>query len=378
MLRIGADGNIKSPLSTNPLVSFPDGVKANVGRVERVPSIELGLLYKAFDQHLLKFSSSFRYEEITTSERKNFGTGVIDGSEGVVNGDVTDVTNTQYVYLPYSSRTIWSLVAQDEWNIAKGWQLTTGVRYDDYSDFGGTVNPRVALVWDISSSLTSKLLYGRAFRAPSFSEQFNQNNPSLLGNKNLSPETINTVEWVMDYRPMPSLRTAINVYYYEINNLISAVADSNGITSTFQNNGSQRGHGTEFEWDWQLNDGWSLRGNYAWQDAVNSDTDISINGVPEHHVFVASTWRFLPQWQIQPQLNWVGGRNRAANDLRPLPDYTTVDLTLRGKKLFNHLNLSASLRNAFNVRGLEPAATRYPENLLLTGRSFYFEASVDF
>ena len=117
------------------------------------------------------------------------------------------------------------MVAQDEWQIADDWQLTAGVRYDDYSDFGGTVNPRVALVWDINEQITSKLLYGKAFRAPNFQEQRIQNNPVVLGNKNLNPETIHTYEWALDYRPFSSLRTAVNLYYYQINNLISAVPD---------------------------------------------------------------------------------------------------------------------------------------------------------
>ncbi len=121
-------------------------------------------------------------------------------------------------------------VLQDEWQLADDWQLTAGVRYDEYSDFGGTINPRAALVWDINQQLTSKLLYGRAFRAPTFSEQGNQNNPVLLGNRNLRPETINTYEWAFDYRPVSSLRTAVNLYYYQIESLISVVPDVTGGT----------------------------------------------------------------------------------------------------------------------------------------------------
>ncbi len=55
---------------------------------------------------------------------------------------------------------------QDEWRFAPDWTLTAGVRVDRYSDFGTTVNPRLALVGNLSPSLTAKLLYGRAFRAP--------------------------------------------------------------------------------------------------------------------------------------------------------------------------------------------------------------------
>lgn len=377
-LPIDSQGNIQSPASSNPLVSFPNGVNANVGRLENIPELELGSIYKGFDDHIVRFNNSFRYEAISATESKNFGPGVIDGSQGVVYGALTNLTGTQYVYLPDRQRSVWSTALQDEWQFAKGWQLTAGLRYDHYSDFGSTLNPRTALIWDINEQFTSKILYGRAFRAPSFSELANQNNPALLGNSGLKPETINTVEWAFDYRPFSSLRTAINLYYYSINNLIAAVTQNNGVTSRYQNNGSQHGYGSEFEWDWQLNKNWNVKGNYAWQHAINENTSAAVTGVPEHHIFVAAGWRFLPQWYLQPQLNWVAGRTSVALDQRPLSDYQTVDFTLRGKKLFQHVNLAFSLRNAFDQRYYELAALQLPTNLPMPGRSFYLEASVEY
>lgn len=375
-LPIGPNGNIN--LSNFSLISFPDGVNANVGRSENIPSMELTSIYRGLDRHVFRLNTGFRYEEISTTESKNIGTGVItDNTQTVVNGQLTNLTGTPFVYLADTNRSIWSLVAQDEWQIAQNWQLTSGVRYDNYSDFGGTLNPRLALVWDINEQLTGKLLYGRAFRAPNFSEQGTQNNPVVLGNKHLKPETINTTELAFDYRPLLSLHTTLNVYYYEINNLISAVPVANGLNQ-YQNNGNQNGYGSEFEWEWQWNQQWQIKGNYAWQHATNADTKQRITGVPEHHIYVALGWHFSPQWQVQPQLNWISGRTRSLNDQRPLDDYETVDLTLRGKKLFKHLNLAASLRNAFDEYPLEPATLQLPQNLPLAGRSFYFEASIDF
>ena len=54
-----------SPRSSS-LVLFPDGVNANIGRIEKIPSIELSSVYKGLDNHILRFSTGFRYEEITT------------------------------------------------------------------------------------------------------------------------------------------------------------------------------------------------------------------------------------------------------------------------------------------------------------------------
>ena len=381
VLPIGSDGNINTATNEKsefifPKVLFPDGVNNNLGRMERIPSIELSSVYRGLDNHILRLSAGFRYEEITTSDSRNYGYGV--PLPALVDGALTNVTGTPFVYLPDTHRTIWSLVAQDEWQFADDWQLTAGIRYDDYSDFGGTVNPRVALVWDINEQLTSKVLYGKAFRAPNFAEQFTQNNPVVLGNQNLNPETINTYEWALDYRPFSSLRTAVNVYYYKIDNLISAVPDSGRPTNTFQNSGDQNGYGTEFEFNWQASEQWNVKGNYAWQHATNEVTNQPVSGVPEHHVYTAFLWQFMPDWQFQSQLNWIGGRTSLPSDNRKLSDYETIDFTLRGKKLFGHLNLAASLRNAFDTNYYEPAAIQLPQNLPMPGRSFYLEASVNF
>ncbi|MGZ5018459.1 MAG: TonB-dependent receptor plug domain-containing protein [Methylobacter sp.] len=377
-LPIGFDGNINTSPGNSSLVSFPNGVNNNLGRIERIPSIELSSVYKGLNNHLLRFSTGFRYEQISPSESRNYGPGVIDGTQGVVGGALTDVTGTPFAYLPDTHRSVWSLVAQDEWQLASDWQLTAGVRYDDYSDFGGTVNPRVALVWDVNEQITSKLLYGKAFRAPNFAEQFTQNNPVVRGNNNLNPETINTYEWALDYRPTSSLRTAVNLYYYQIDNLISAMPDSTRRTNIFQNSGNQDGYGTEFEFNWQVAEQWNVKGNYAWQHATNELTNLPVAGVPEHHIYTALQWQFMPNWQLQPQINWIGNRTSSLGDNRTLDDYETIDLTLRGKKLFGQLNLAASLRNAFDTKYYEPAALQLPQNLPMPGRSFYLEASVNF
>jgi iron complex outermembrane receptor protein len=376
LLPIGTDGNITSSLSNRSLVLFPDGFNTNLGRIEKIPSIELSSIYKGLDNHMLRFSTAFRYEEISTSDSRNYGYG--EPLPAVVNGTLKDVTGTPFVYLPDTHRTIWSLVAQDEWQLATDWQLTAGLRYDEYSDFGGTVNPRVALIWDINEQITSKLLYGKAFRAPNFAEQYTQNNPVLLGNKNLDPETINTYEWALDFRPSSTLRTALNLYYYQINNLITAVPDPSRQTNIYQNSGNQDGYGTEYDFNWQWSEQWNVKGNYSWQHSTNEVTNRSVAGVPEHHVYVAFQWQFIHNWQFQPQINWIGGRTNLLGDNRNLRDYETIDFTLRGKKLFGHLNLAASLHNAFDINYFEPAALQLPQNLPMPGRSFYLEASVNF
>ncbi|MEQ1528190.1 MAG: TonB-dependent receptor [Methylococcales bacterium] len=384
LLPFGADGNISFSQPVG-LVYFPEGTNAITGRTVDVPSIELGSVYKGWQQHIARFNISYRYELLTTSFFSNMGAGAIDGNAllpppniNVVLGAPKNLSANAYSYLPDTHRSVWSAAAQDEWRFHDDWLLTTGLRYDYYSDFGSTVNPRLALLWDINEQLTSRWLFGRAFRAPSFSELGNINNPAQMGNKNLTPETIDTVEWALDYHPSRSLRLAHNFFYYQLHDYIGLVPDAGKPSVSFKNSSEQDGYGSEFEWNWQINEQWNLAGNYAWQHSQNTSTLHRITGIPTHHIFVAGTWQFLPQWQLQSQLNWVAGRDRDAGDTRPLDDYQTVDFIIRSKKLFGHLNVSAVLKNAFDSRYTELGSISAPTNIPMPGRSFYFEVAVQF
>lgn len=161
-------------------------------------------------------------------------------------------------------------------------------------------------------------------------EQYQQNSTLFLGNPSLSPETIATTELAFDYHPSKTLRTALNLYHYEIHDLISGPIASS-TTLTEQNTPGQDGYGSEFEWDWKFLPDWNLRGNYAWQFARNEATHTRVSNVPEHHVYSALAWNFLPKWQIQTQINWIGHRLSSPGDSRQLKDYETVDLTLNAK-----------------------------------------------
>ena len=49
---------------------------------------------------------------------------------------------------------------------ARRLELTAAVRYEDYSDFGSTTDPKVGLVWEPLDGLSLRATYGTSFRAP--------------------------------------------------------------------------------------------------------------------------------------------------------------------------------------------------------------------
>nr|WP_158513155.1 TonB-dependent receptor [Immundisolibacter cernigliae] len=207
---------------------FPDGVLGNPDVYERHYRGELSVLYTGIARHRLRLGGGYRKEDLyRVEESRNYtlvDLGAPFGTVPVPLGGLVDVTDLA-AFVREENRTIAYAFAQDEWNFRRDWTLTTGVRVDDYSDFGTTVNPRLALVWQTSYALTTKLLYGRAFRAPSFQELYAVNNPANLGNSSLNPETINTWELGLDWDAGRGLRAAANVFYYKMDDIIRFAAE---------------------------------------------------------------------------------------------------------------------------------------------------------
>lgn len=363
--------------------TFPDGVIGNPEVFERHVRANISGFYSGFDQHVLRIGAGFNYNSVyDVREIKNFS--LQPGLLPTPLPKLTNVTDTSDIFLTIGSRKNAFIFLQDEWSFITDWKLTTGVRYDYYSDFGSTVNPRLALVWETRHDLTTKLLYGRAFRAPSWAETRNINNPVSLGNPNLRPETINTVELAFDYRPIDKLRLGLNVFNYWWSDIIRFVPDSGSTTITAQNSGQQTGHGLELEADWRIAEGLTVLGNYSYQHSVDETTHHDAGYAPHHKVYLRGDWEFLPNWHLNPQIDWIIDRRRPAGDNRPnVQDYLWADLTIRRKYLLDHWEAAFSVRNLFDsdAREPSPSGTRQaliPNDLPLPGRYFYGEIRFNF
>lgn len=376
ILPIGEDGNINI---ANPsgLILFSDGVRGNPGEEENHFRLDLIAFYTGLVDHHLRFAGGMHYATLDPRETKNFGPSVLNGSTllpppalNTVDGTLTDVSDTDFVYIKSEDRMVYYGSLQDEWSIASDWDLTAGVRYDHYSDFGFTINPRIALVWDARHDTTAKLLYGRAFRAPSFAELFVINNPIVLGNPDLDPETIHTIELAIDYRPSFTIRTGINLFAYEIHDLIRFVPDSSGTSATAQNVGNQEGYGFELEAEWKVTQALSLASNYAFQNSKDTDTDSNAGDAPKNQIYLIGKWRFSPDWSLSSELLWVADRKRAANDPRPeIDDYTLVDLSLRRNRIVDGLSAALLIKNIFDTKAYEPSPNNpdIPQGSLVPG-----------
>ncbi|OQX09749.1 MAG: hypothetical protein BWK80_46520, partial [Desulfobacteraceae bacterium IS3] len=168
------------------------------------------------------------------------------------------------------TRKIWAVYLQDEWEIRENLNLTAGVRHDHYDDFGGTTNPRLGLVWSLLKDADIKLLYGQAFRSPSFQELYNDSNPSVLGNPNLEPEKIKTYETSLEYRFKGSHGINVTYFHNDIENLI--IRDTASPAHYLNMSGAEiQGIEAGISGAYSADAYWKL--SYTWQDPRNADND---------------------------------------------------------------------------------------------------------
>jgi iron complex outermembrane receptor protein len=360
------------PAGTNlGLGFFEDGMIGAPAKWERQARLEATATYTGLAEHRLRFGAGHaNLNMYRLRESKNFNPDFSPIGSGSL-ADVTDVTQTVPFMRPHE-RNVTHVYLQDEWSIASDWALTAGVRHDHYSDFGGTTNPRVALVWDASYDLTAKLLYGTAFRAPAFSELYLINNPTAIGNPHLSPERMRTLEAAGSWQAASNARLGLNVFRYWLSDLITL-----DTTLAYQNKGEQTGHGAELEAEWEPGRQVRLAAHYAFQHATDGQTDRDPGLSPRQRGYLRLDWQPVRGWHADVQANWVAGRERQAGDTRaPVADYSTVDMTLRTQSADGSWRLALTASNLFDADAREPspAGTPFvsiPNDLPRAGRAVF-------
>lgn len=311
------------PGGTLGLGPFPDGVIGRPNLSEENARADLDALFTGIAQHRLRIGAGFHWGDVfRTTDANNY-------LNGAPRPEPVDVSDTPAVFQPENQRTSHYVFAQDEWALAEDWELTGGVRYDRYSDVGGTTNPRLSLVWRTSPALTTKLIYGEAFRPPAFFELYGTSNPVALGNPDLKPEKLRSGELAFNWKPLASLAWDASVYRFHIHDFIDFANDPGQMTFTASNNSQVRGYGLETELRLQAGASVDLLANYSFQ-RTRDEGGAPLGLAPREEAHLRLTWRPAPRWSLAPQLNWAGARERQAGDSRPgLAGQTTADLALR-------------------------------------------------
>ncbi|RKZ52244.1 MAG: TonB-dependent receptor [Candidatus Parabeggiatoa sp. nov. 3] len=323
---------------------LPYAMTENLNYYEQHPRLDVSGFYSRFDKHLIRLGTGYAIDDqYKITDSLNFR----DGQEGTM----VDRSDQSDAWAPEVDRDSWYVFLQDRWIISPEWEFTAGIRYDNYSDFGSTTNPRAAVVWQPQPNFTTKLLFGRAFLAPTFDKLYIRTNPLGMGNPNLKPETIETWELAFDHQATETLHFAFNLFHYDIKDKMLYVPDyTTELIRTAQNVGGWTGHGLEFETRWKMTSKSSLLFNYAFQNSEDDETGKELGNSPEHQAYLRTDWLLFPNWFLNSQINWVADWSRKPGDPRKkVDDSTTVDLTLRHKNINkNRWNFAVGVRNLFD------------------------------
>ncbi len=267
-------------------------------------------------------------------------------------GSLQDVT-PKGNYCENVIRKVWAGYIQDEWAIRDNLNLTAGVRYDYYDDFGSTVNPRAGLVWNFLKDADMKLLYGQAFRAPNFSELYTINNPVAIGSPDLEPETIRTYEAGIGYRFRNSYMANVNYFHSDIDDQI--VYDYSTTPAKFANMANQKIDGIEITLDGKYSAAnyWKL--SYTWQNPKDADTDEELPNVPSQRAGLSLNYGFTKYLNGHTDILWTGKRPRVSGDDRgDMPSYTTVDVSLIAKNFYKSFEIQGTVHNLFDEEYEDP------------------------
>jgi len=192
---------------------------------------------------MLAVGTEYREESISDNPDDQFLRGNVFGTEATqANG----------------RRDNFSVFAELAIPVTETFELQLAARYEDYSDFGTTTNPKVAFRWGPSENMVIRGSFGTAFRAPSLhqlglgrtdeSPNLVDNNRCNLsgqgcapqeytavfaGNPDLGPEESTSYNFGLIYEITDDLSFSVDYYNYEIEDVIDSdtqfVFDNQGL-----------------------------------------------------------------------------------------------------------------------------------------------------
>ncbi len=140
-----------------------------------------------------------------------------------------------------ASRTNSAAFLQGDLDITKKLFLGTAIRYENYSDFGSTLNYKIAARWEIADKLAVRSAFSTGFRAPSLQQSyFNniatdvvdgvllnsgifRNNSSVaqaIGIQKLKQETSTNLSVGLTWNPITDLSFSVDGYQINIDNRV--------------------------------------------------------------------------------------------------------------------------------------------------------------
>ena len=264
----------------------------------------------------------------------------------------------------------WAVFVQDEFTIAKGLILSAGLRHDHYQTFGGTTNPRLALIYTPRRRTTFKLIYGQAFRAPNNYELYYSDRVSVEPNPRLQPERIRTEELIWEQDLGGNFRISASGFGNQFTDLINQELDTKTGFIVYNNSESAHNRGVEIELGGKIPSGIEGRLSYTLQKTVNPATGRWLSDSPAQ---LAKANIIFPiahrQLTLGFELQSTASRQTLTGS--QVGSYAVSNLTLSSREFAKGFRLSASVYDVFNSQYRDPVGAEIiGSNVQQNGRDF--------
>lgn len=228
--------------------------------------------------------------------------------------------------------------------------------------------PRAGVIVKLTDDHSFKLLYGKAFRSPSFFEKYVATTNVLFGNAKLLPETIQTIDAGFEFVFGEAFKARVNGYYEKTADGIERRPTNNptlhGANAAMYVNASKYNYyGFEISANGLIGQTAYYGFNFGWKDGKNADNDADLFGFSP---ITANAWVGLrfDEFRITPSMQFVGERKgvslRKVNNVAignfKIDPYVLANLTV-GYKI-NQFLISGTVKNIFDVKYSYPEFIR--------------------
>ncbi|MDD1829080.1 TonB-dependent receptor [Photobacterium sp. ZSDE20] len=307
------------------------------------------------DKNAAEVGSSTRdVEELTQILEASATTYIGDNHTLTFGADyqLSELTNEENIKGTPAEAYQGALFIQDQWAVTEKLTATLGGRLDKHEKYGEEFSPRAYLVHQTTENLVIKGGAGKAFKAPSLTQNHSgyvvsscKGGCDLYGNEDLNPETSWNYELAAVYS-QPKWQVEGALFRNEIEDMIDrgdiicndgddydskqlGCVPAGGGTNytayrTYENIAEAIVQGAELAGRFQISEQWSLNGNYTYLDTEDKTTGEELLERYKHSGLVKVNWNPTYDLATFVSANYRGERTIDTDITQDA--YTTLDL----------------------------------------------------
>lgn len=304
----------------------------------------------------------------------------------------------KYIYHSNSEAYLSSAYVQDEWQITKDLNVTSGLRFNYHKEFGTHLSPKISGMYKINK-YTLRATYSSGFKSPSLKQLYYNYTREAMGfteylsNKNLKPQTSNYISLGCEYNSnklSTSLTGAINlldnvIELYEVKRSNSQILRGIQKAKQYKNISDAYSNNIDFLIKYSPNRKWLFGGGYTYIYAkgniLNKDNKhetVILDGSSKHHANIFMRWN--KKWKKQNLSLGLYGNGQSKRYYRyngNTNPYCLFKITgtyeYRGFKHFI-ISLQSGIDNLLNYQCTLPHGYNY--NTKSSGRTLFISLTI--